>query len=188
MQNIRANSVPMVSSTCRLIKRDRYTGERKTNRWSSSALWYFIIVKRYFVKSYHWQIFFRCPQMYPAALVIVILDEDYSPSRKRQKYDQDAKRVNWCVKCLLWQLPLGIAHFWFDFPVYLLSVLQDYFIFSEYCLVFYSVVSQLVESALAKKPGGDSIVEEYNRTKGLTDSSRRQMVNILAADMTETHG
>ncbi|XP_051242383.1 uncharacterized protein LOC127355484 [Dicentrarchus labrax] len=47
---------------------------------------------------------------------------------------------------------------------------------------------QVVESALTKKPGGDRITKEYNRTKGLTDSSRRQMVNILAADMTETYG
>ncbi|XP_029011790.1 uncharacterized protein LOC114858567 [Betta splendens] len=46
----------------------------------------------------------------------------------------------------------------------------------------------VVESTLAKKPGGDRIIKEYNRTKGLTDSSRRQMVNILAADMTETYG
>ncbi|XP_056466869.1 uncharacterized protein LOC130405728 [Gadus chalcogrammus] len=68
----------------------------------------------------------------------IILEEDSSPSAKRQKQDRDAKH--------------------------------------------------LVESALAKKPGGDRIVKEYNRTKGLTDSSRRQMVNILAADMTETHG
>ncbi|XP_056441544.1 uncharacterized protein LOC130378994 [Gadus chalcogrammus] len=68
----------------------------------------------------------------------IILEEDSSPSAKRQKQDRDAKH--------------------------------------------------LVESALAKKPGGDRIVKEYNRTKGLTDSSRRQLVNILAADMTETHG
>ncbi|XP_031163378.1 uncharacterized protein LOC116055518 [Sander lucioperca] len=47
---------------------------------------------------------------------------------------------------------------------------------------------QVVESALTKKPGGDRITKEYNRTKGLSDSSRRQMVNILAADMTETYG
>lgn len=69
-----------------------------------------------------------------------------------------------------------------------LSVLEDYLIFSEHWLVIYSVLSQLVQSALTKKPGGDRIVKEYNRTKGLTDSSRRQMVNILTADMTETHG
>ncbi|CAL8378188.1 unnamed protein product [Gadus morhua 'NCC'] len=56
----------------------------------------------------------------------IILEEDSSPSAKRQKQDRDAKH--------------------------------------------------LVESALAKKPGGDCIVKEYNRTKGLTDSSRRQMV------------
>ncbi|XP_049420245.1 uncharacterized protein LOC125881224 [Epinephelus fuscoguttatus] len=46
----------------------------------------------------------------------------------------------------------------------------------------------LVECALTTKPGGDRILKEYSRTKGLTDSSRRQMINILAADMTETHG
>ncbi|KAI3365759.1 hypothetical protein L3Q82_000699 [Scortum barcoo] len=68
----------------------------------------------------------------------IILDEDGSPSRKRQKLDSKAKQV--------------------------------------------------VESALTKKPGGDRIMKEYIRTKGLTDSSRRQMVNILAADMTEIHG
>ncbi len=50
------------------------------------------------------------------------------------------------------------------------------------------VPSQVVEAALTKKPGGDRIVKEYSRTKGLTDSSRRQMVNILTADMTETYG
>ncbi|KAI3357230.1 hypothetical protein L3Q82_015687 [Scortum barcoo] len=47
---------------------------------------------------------------------------------------------------------------------------------------------QVVESALTKKPVGDRIMKEYIQTKGLTDSSRRQMVNILAADMTEIHG
>ncbi|XP_078793026.1 uncharacterized protein LOC144981306 [Oryzias latipes] len=47
---------------------------------------------------------------------------------------------------------------------------------------------QVVELALTKKPGGDQIVREYSRTKSLTDSSRRQMINILAADMTEIHG
>ena len=42
-------------------------------------------------------------------------------------------------------------------------------------LTFYCIsciVSQLVESALAKTAGGDRIVKEYNRTKSLTDSSR----------------
>ena len=54
--------------------------------------------------------------------------------------------------------------------------------------IVFPVLFQLVVSVLAKKPGGDRIVKEYNRTKGVTDSSRRQMVNILAADMTESHG
>ncbi|KAM4573857.1 uncharacterized protein PAE49_008565 [Odontesthes bonariensis] len=47
---------------------------------------------------------------------------------------------------------------------------------------------ELVESALIKKPGGDQILKEYMRTKSLTDGSRRKLVNILAADMSEIHG
>ncbi|XP_039656431.1 uncharacterized protein LOC120559076 [Perca fluviatilis] len=47
---------------------------------------------------------------------------------------------------------------------------------------------QLVESALTNKPGGERIINEYNRTKSLTDETRRKMVNMLAADMTEKNG
>lgn len=47
---------------------------------------------------------------------------------------------------------------------------------------------KLVESVLAKKPGGDRILSEYNQTKGLTDETRRKLVNILTADMMETNG
>lgn len=43
----------------------------------------------------------------------------------------------------------------------------------------------MVELALTKRSGGDHVIKEYNRTKTLSDSSRRQMVNILVADMTE---
>ncbi|KAJ8366486.1 hypothetical protein AAFF_G00353390, partial [Aldrovandia affinis] len=46
----------------------------------------------------------------------------------------------------------------------------------------------LVESILTKKPGGERIINEYNRTKSLVDESRRKMVNILAADLTENNG
>ncbi|KAM4578246.1 uncharacterized protein V3H82_007716 [Fundulus diaphanus] len=67
----------------------------------------------------------------------IILEESDSPPRKRQRADEEAKRV--------------------------------------------------VELAL-RRPGGDRIIKEYHRTKSLTDSSRRQMVNILVADMTEAHG
>ncbi|KAK6324104.1 hypothetical protein J4Q44_G00064430 [Coregonus suidteri] len=47
---------------------------------------------------------------------------------------------------------------------------------------------QLVESALTNKTGGERIINEYNRTKSLTDETRRKMVNMLAADMTEKNG
>ncbi|XP_063078502.1 uncharacterized protein LOC134468517 [Engraulis encrasicolus] len=47
---------------------------------------------------------------------------------------------------------------------------------------------QLVKSVLESKPGGDRVVNEYNRTKALTDETRRKLVKILTADMIETHG
>ncbi|KAL6480290.1 hypothetical protein MHYP_G00113230 [Metynnis hypsauchen] len=46
----------------------------------------------------------------------------------------------------------------------------------------------MIENILLKKPGGDRVIKEYTRTKMLTDATRRQMVNILTAEMTETHG
>lgn len=36
----------------------------------------------------------------------------------------------------------------------------------------------LVESILNNKPGGERIIKEYNRSKCLTDETRRKMVNI----------
>ncbi|XP_026067700.1 uncharacterized protein LOC113061784 isoform X2 [Carassius auratus] len=45
----------------------------------------------------------------------------------------------------------------------------------------------LVQKILQTKPGGDAIIREYNKTKSLTDSTRRKMIKILTADMTEKH-
>lgn len=98
-----------------------------------------------------------------------ILDKDQIlPSRKRQKVTDDAKLVRFCGKFVCYN-----------------SVFWDWKYISE-SSVFYSL--KLVESALARKPGGDRIVKEYNRTNGLTDSTRRKMVKIIVADMTEIHG
>ncbi|XP_026005745.1 uncharacterized protein LOC113010752 [Astatotilapia calliptera] len=46
----------------------------------------------------------------------------------------------------------------------------------------------LIEKILTTKPGGEHIIQEYAKTKSLTDATRRQMINILAAEMTEAHG
>ncbi|XP_059892875.1 uncharacterized protein LOC132446569 [Gadus macrocephalus] len=46
----------------------------------------------------------------------------------------------------------------------------------------------LIEKILTTKPGGDRVMEEYAKTKSITDSTRRQLINILTAGMTETHG
>nr|XP_057906328.1 uncharacterized protein LOC131103799 isoform X1 [Doryrhamphus excisus] len=59
---------------------------------------------------------------------------------------------------------------------------------SRKCQRLDSEAMQLVKSILTKKSGGEYIINEYNRTKTLADESRRKMVNILAADMTEKNG
>ncbi|GAA6094018.1 uncharacterized protein LOC113118512 [Tachysurus ichikawai] len=46
----------------------------------------------------------------------------------------------------------------------------------------------LIEKILSSKPGGERIMQEYGKTKSLTDATRRQMNNVFAAEMTETHG
>ncbi|XP_076613140.1 uncharacterized protein LOC143336740 [Chaetodon auriga] len=46
----------------------------------------------------------------------------------------------------------------------------------------------LIEKILTTKPGSEHIMQEYAKTKSLRDATRRQMINILAAEMTQTHG
>ncbi|TDG99335.1 hypothetical protein EPR50_G00192910 [Perca flavescens] len=46
----------------------------------------------------------------------------------------------------------------------------------------------MVYVALHQKTGGEDIFKEYNVTKGLSDQTRRKLVNILVADMIESHG
>lgn len=47
---------------------------------------------------------------------------------------------------------------------------------------------QIVYVALHQKPGGEDVIKEYNKTKGLSDPARKKLVNILVADMIESHG
>ncbi|XP_062396086.1 uncharacterized protein LOC134086912 [Sardina pilchardus] len=46
----------------------------------------------------------------------------------------------------------------------------------------------MVYVALHQKNRGEDIFKEYNTTKGLSDQTRRKLVNILVADMIESHG
>ncbi|XP_030279373.1 uncharacterized protein LOC115585259 isoform X2 [Sparus aurata] len=55
------------------------------------------------------------------------------------------------------------------------------------CHIHYEAKA-LIEKILTTKPGGEHIMQEYAKTRCLTDATRRQMINILAAEMTETHG
>ncbi len=56
-----------------------------------------------------------------------------------------------------------------------------------YMCVNVCVSFQLIKRILLQKPGGVTILE-YEETESICDSSRRQMVNMLAAHMTETEG
>lgn len=47
---------------------------------------------------------------------------------------------------------------------------------------------QKVETVLRSNPKGEEIFKEYNKTKTLSDAARRQMVNILVAEMTDSYG
>ncbi|XP_032365767.1 uncharacterized protein LOC116683406, partial [Etheostoma spectabile] len=51
-----------------------------------------------------------------------------------------------------------------------------------------SQILMMIEGVLKNKPGGERILNEYARTKSLTDSRRRDMVKILVAHMTSEHG
>ena len=46
----------------------------------------------------------------------------------------------------------------------------------------------MVRDALQAKPGGQIILDEYDKMKTLMDGTRRQLVNLLVADMVEIHG
>ncbi|XP_031428575.1 uncharacterized protein LOC116221555 [Clupea harengus] len=50
------------------------------------------------------------------------------------------------------------------------------------------MVKNMVNEVLQRKPGGEKIIQEYHKTKSLTDLTRRQLVNTLVADMVEVHG
>ncbi|XP_026186811.1 uncharacterized protein LOC113144799 [Mastacembelus armatus] len=47
---------------------------------------------------------------------------------------------------------------------------------------------EMVENALHRKPGGENILEEYREENSLGHRTQRQLINILASDMTERHG
>lgn len=56
-------------------------------------------------------------------------------------------------------------------------------------LIFFIITStKMIEDILKNKPGGERIMNEYARTKSLTDARRRDMVKILVAQMTSDHG
>ncbi|XP_074523915.1 uncharacterized protein LOC141788757 [Halichoeres trimaculatus] len=51
-----------------------------------------------------------------------------------------------------------------------------------------TIAKDTVKVALYSKPGGDQVFKEYEKNNCLSDSTRRKMVNMLVADMVESHG
>ncbi|XP_026082342.1 uncharacterized protein LOC113058554 [Carassius auratus] len=49
-------------------------------------------------------------------------------------------------------------------------------------------LAKMIEEILKTSPGGEKIINEYTRTKGLSDTRRRDMVKILVAHLTNEHG
>ncbi|XP_051503155.1 uncharacterized protein LOC127411535 [Myxocyprinus asiaticus] len=49
-------------------------------------------------------------------------------------------------------------------------------------------LAQMVEDILKSSPGGEKVINEYARTKSLSDGRRRDMVKILVAHLTNEHG
>ncbi|KAG9354984.1 hypothetical protein JZ751_001697 [Albula glossodonta] len=47
---------------------------------------------------------------------------------------------------------------------------------------------ELVQAILARRPDGERVVKEYRAKGTLTDTTRRHLINILVAHMTETQG
>ncbi|XP_030608908.1 uncharacterized protein LOC115796684 isoform X1 [Archocentrus centrarchus] len=50
------------------------------------------------------------------------------------------------------------------------------------------MAKNIVYVALHQKPGGEDVIKEYNKTRSLSDPTRKKLVNILVADMIESHG
>lgn len=46
----------------------------------------------------------------------------------------------------------------------------------------------MISAILDSKAGGEKIFLEFAKTKSLSDSTRRLLVNMLVADMIEKHG
>lgn len=66
-----------------------------------------------------------------------------------------------------------------------LTFLYNLLQFNQYDFFFFK---QKVCSVLSSNPKGEEIFNEYDKTKTLPDPTRWQMVNILVADMIESHG
>lgn len=50
------------------------------------------------------------------------------------------------------------------------------------------VICQFIEAVLRGQSGGEDVLQEYLTTETLTDATRRQSVNILAAQTIDEHG
>lgn len=87
----------------------------------------------------------------------------------------------------LWVVNIVSLICMFDVKCFYVIVFQFFSRFKKF-LTSYFMLFKLIGKILTTKPGGEHIIQEYAKTKSLTDATRRQMINILAAEMTEAHG
>ena len=73
----------------------------------------------------------------------------------------------------------------FDVECFFVIILQSYLWFNIFWL---RILFQFKLTDKTAKPGGEHITQDYAKTKCLTDATRRQMINILAAELTGING
>lgn len=124
----------------------------------------------------------------------VIIEE--TSSSKRMRLDEEAKKVgiNFFSLLYFWGIKTGKTYkcifkneHEFDIYYWFKLINENQFWKLIYMYVFI-IIFKLVETILVQKPVEECIITEYNRTKSLGDETRRKMVNILAAHMTEKNG
>lgn len=60
--------------------------------------------------------------------------------------------------------------------------------FGGFLVLHFSFLSKLVKTVLEQKPGGEKIMRAYAMRGEMKDRTRRNLVNIVVADMVEKYG
>lgn len=157
----------------------------------STVFWHFSKLQPL---STNMMLFVFSPRVYMLAYRLVIARNPFNLSGEGTLISLSINKQNYCWESYTFQALTG--HIWSaDLEFDTCGIENSPFIFSfvlDICLCIYLSFSllyeQMVENALNRKPGGENILEEYRAENSLSHRSRRQLVNILASDMTERYG